>query len=194
MISWAWSPGVLLDKKQPVKLSIATSLRWEAGSGSLISLMWALFTVMRKWIRIWILLILKAMRICDHGLHRPSTSPFWGSITQLWVSKALHGSSLRLYSSIVSVHGPQWLHSETPLPNCECPRPTMAPFWDSTPQLWLSTALILSIYSFWIWLWCLSANSAFDFDVDADLAFHSDANPNPNLASQNYTDAGSQHL
>jgi hypothetical protein len=45
-------------------------------------------------IRIWILLLIKVIRICTHGL------------------QILHGSNLNLHASIVSVLGTPWLHAE----------------------------------------------------------------------------------
>ncbi len=87
-------------------------------------------------------------------VYRPSTPPFWGSTTQLWVSKVLHGSSLRLHSSIVSVHGPQWLNFETPLLNCDCPLlsfwASMAPEFDfdAYPLIQLLTLMRMRIWLF----------------------------------------------
>ncbi len=67
-----------------MQLSFYCNANPESGSVS------SLFTL----IRIWILLFIKMIRICAHGL------------------LILHGSILSLHASIVSVLGPPWLHAE----------------------------------------------------------------------------------
>ncbi len=51
-----------------------------------------LFTLMR----IRSLLLTKVMRICDHWVNRPSTTPLWASTPPLWASTALHFEPLKI--------------------------------------------------------------------------------------------------